>query len=83
MNCGRYSELCKQLNVNHYPVWGVLKPGGAFELHHGKDSVHHIASFASDSVKATNVHMLSVDEILSIMNNEKGNWSSRGQYDGS
>ncbi|XP_012257998.2 dnaJ homolog subfamily C member 10-like [Athalia rosae] len=71
VNCGRYSQLCKQLNVNHYPIWGVLKPGGAFELHHGKDSVHHIASFAIDSIKATNVHMLSVDEILSIMNNEK------------
>ncbi|XP_046422638.1 dnaJ homolog subfamily C member 10-like isoform X1 [Neodiprion fabricii] len=71
VNCGKYSNLCKRLNVNHYPVWGVLKPGGAFELHHGKDSVHDIASFATESIRATNVHMLSVDEILSIMNNKK------------
>ncbi|KAJ8674390.1 hypothetical protein QAD02_005652 [Eretmocerus hayati] len=70
INCGRYSTLCKNYNINHYPTWGVLKPGGAFEKSHGKSTLNDIANFAKNSLKAQNVWALSADKIHSIMNKE-------------
>lgn len=59
IQCGRYSVLCGSLHVSHYPTWGVLKEGGAFELHHGRDTLNEVAAFARDSVRSTNFHALS------------------------
>lgn len=59
IHCGRSAALCASLHVVRYPTWGVLKVGGAFELHHGRDILHEIATFARDSVKSTNLHALS------------------------
>ncbi|XP_051160917.1 dnaJ homolog subfamily C member 10-like [Leptopilina boulardi] len=74
INCGKYAKLCQDLNVNHYPSWGVLKPGGgAFELNHGKNTINDIARFAKNSVKAKNVRALSAEKILSILKRENGN----------
>ncbi|XP_014238897.1 dnaJ homolog subfamily C member 10-like [Trichogramma pretiosum] len=67
VNCGRYSSLCKNLNINYYPLWGVLKPGGAFETSHGKSNLNEVANFAKSSMKATNLWDLSKDQIDSIM----------------
>lgn len=58
--------------MNHYPSWGVLKPGGAFELNHGKNTINDIARFAKNSVKAKNVWALSAEKILSILKRENG-----------
>lgn len=76
INCGRYSHLCNVLNVNRYPVWGVLKPGGAFEISHGKNTLHDIAKFATISIKSTNLWTLSADKVLSILQrtNDKEVW---------
>lgn len=70
LNCGKYAKLCSNLNINRYPMWGVLKPGGAFELSHGKDNINDIAKFAENSIKAKNVWALSADKILSILKRE-------------
>ena len=59
IQCGRYSVLCDSLHVSHYPTWGVLKEGGAFELHHGRDTLNEVAAFARDGVRSTNFHALS------------------------
>ncbi|XP_014218368.1 dnaJ homolog subfamily C member 10-like [Copidosoma floridanum] len=72
INCGRYSLLCKSLNVNHYPAYGILKPGGAFELSHGKNSMNDLANFAKNSLKAKNVWALSADKIHDILGGESG-----------
>ncbi|KAK2584979.1 hypothetical protein KPH14_008510 [Odynerus spinipes] len=72
INCGRYGYLCNALNVNRYPMWGVLKPGGAFELSHGKNTLHDIAKFATISIKAKNVWTLSADKVLSILQRTSG-----------
>ncbi|XP_043277162.1 dnaJ homolog subfamily C member 10-like [Venturia canescens] len=73
VNCGKYPKLCTDLNVNRYPMWGVFKPGGAFELSHGKDTINDIAKFAENSVKAHNVWALSAEKILSILKRQNGN----------
>ena len=72
VNCAKYSAACASMNVNHYPTWAVLKPGGAFELNHGKSTMNEIAKFAENSIKATNVWSLSADKILSILKRQNG-----------
>lgn len=73
LNCGKYSNICRKLNINRYPMWGVLKPGGAFELSHGKDNINDIAKFAENSIKAKNVWALTADKILSILKRQNNN----------
>ncbi|XP_014477755.1 PREDICTED: dnaJ homolog subfamily C member 10-like isoform X2 [Dinoponera quadriceps] len=73
INCGRNGQLCSKLGVNRYPIWGVLKPGGAFELHHGKNTNNDIIKFVQISAKATNVRALTAVEILSILQRNSGN----------
>ncbi|XP_014614550.1 PREDICTED: dnaJ homolog subfamily C member 10-like [Polistes canadensis] len=72
INCGRYGYLCNTLDVNRYPMWGVLKPGGAFELSHGKNTIHDIAKFTTSSIKANNLWALSADKVLSILQRNSG-----------
>ncbi|XP_063981872.1 dnaJ homolog subfamily C member 10-like [Diachasmimorpha longicaudata] len=67
VNCGRYPALCSALSINRYPMWGVLKPSGAFELSHGKGKINDIAKFAENSIKAQNVWALSASKILAIL----------------
>lgn len=59
IHCGKNAPLCSSLHVSRYPAWGVIKVGGAFELHHGRDVLHDIATFARDSSTSTNLHALS------------------------
>ncbi|XP_032668105.1 dnaJ homolog subfamily C member 10-like isoform X3 [Odontomachus brunneus] len=73
INCGRNQQLCQQLGVNRYPIWGVLKPGGAFELHHGKNTYNDISKFVRISAKATNVWALTAEETLSILQRKSEN----------
>lgn len=72
MNCGRNGQLCNTLGINRYPIWGVLKPGGAFELHHGKSTNNDIIKFVKISANATNVWALTAEEILSILQRNNG-----------
>lgn len=66
VHCGKSADLCALLHVSHYPAWGVLKSGGAFELHHGRDILHDVAAFARDSTKAVNLHALSPDDFKNL-----------------
>lgn len=74
VNCGKYSSLCSNLNINRYPMWGVIKPGGAFELSHGKSTINDVAKFAENSIKAQNVAALSADKIISILKRQNGKY---------
>ncbi|XP_066593940.1 dnaJ homolog subfamily C member 10-like [Prorops nasuta] len=73
INCGKYIDLCSSLNVNRYPMWGVLKPSGAIELNHGKSTLNDIAKFAENSIKAVNVWALSAEKVISILKRANGN----------
>lgn len=75
INCGRNQQLCDKMGINRYPIWGVLKPGGAFELHHGKNTNNDIIKFVRISAKATNVWALTAEETLSILQRKDGNLS--------
>lgn len=59
IHCGKSSALCSALHITRYPTWAVVKDGGAFEIHQGRDVLHEIAAFARDSTKSTNLHALS------------------------
>lgn len=71
IHCGKSAFLCTSLHVVRYPTWGVLKTGGAFELHHGRDVLHEIIAFAKDSVKSVNLHALSPADFQNIMREGK------------
>ncbi|XP_029676566.1 dnaJ homolog subfamily C member 10-like [Formica exsecta] len=73
MNCGKNQQICNKLGINRYPVWGMLKPGGAFELNHGKATNNDIIKFVQISVKTTNVWALSAEKALSILQGDKEN----------
>ncbi|XP_015439704.1 PREDICTED: dnaJ homolog subfamily C member 10-like [Dufourea novaeangliae] len=73
INCGKYSSICTMLSINRYPMWGILKTGGAFELYHGKNSFNDIVKFVYSSIKATNVWALSGEQVMSIMERNNGN----------
>lgn len=66
VHCAKSSSLCSALHISRYPMWGVLKVGGAFEIHHGRDIMHDIVSFARDSIRATNLRALSPEEFEQI-----------------
>lgn len=72
INCGRNGRLCSKLGINRYPMWGMLKPGGAFELNHRADTNSDIIKFVQISVKTTNVWSLSAEEVLSILQRNNG-----------
>ncbi|XP_018335053.1 dnaJ homolog subfamily C member 10-like [Agrilus planipennis] len=74
IHCGKNADLCSSLHVNHYPAWGVLKSGGAFELHHGQNGFHEIVTFAKDSSKSTNLHALSPADFYTIVKDGSGAW---------
>ncbi|XP_017779588.1 PREDICTED: dnaJ homolog subfamily C member 10-like [Nicrophorus vespilloides] len=73
VHCGRSSSLCSSLHVSHYPAWGILKEGGAFELHHGRDVLYEVAAFARDSSASTNLHAISPADFHNIKE-EGGAW---------
>ncbi|XP_066146223.1 dnaJ homolog subfamily C member 10-like [Euwallacea fornicatus] len=66
VHCGKSAGLCAALHVVRYPTWGVIKQGGAFEVHQGRDVLHEVASFARDSSKSTNFHALSPADFLNL-----------------
>jgi len=72
INCIENQQLCSKLGVNRYPMWGMLKPDGAFELHHGNNLNNDIIKFVQISVKTTNVWTLSAEEALSILQRKNG-----------
>jgi len=74
INCGRNGQLCNKLGINRYPIWGMLKPGGAFELDHGKNTNNDIMKFAQLSMKTTNVWALNAEEALSILQRDNGRY---------
>jgi len=53
-------------------MWGMLKPGGAFELHYGKNTYHDTLKFALSSVKIRNVWALSAEEVSAILQRNNG-----------
>ncbi|XP_050310725.1 dnaJ homolog subfamily C member 10-like [Anthonomus grandis grandis] len=59
IHCGKSAGLCATLHIQRYPTWCVIKQGGAFEVHQGRDVLHEVATFARDSTKSTNLHALS------------------------
>lgn len=65
--------MCKSLHISRYPTWGILKVGGAFELHHGRDVLYELTSFAKDSIKSTNLHALSPSDFKNLII-QGGNW---------
>lgn len=73
IHCGKHAGLCSSLHISRYPTWGILKVGGAFELHHGRDVLYELSSFAKDSIKSTNLHALSPSDFKNIIS-EGGNW---------
>lgn len=66
MHCGKSAGLCAALHINRYPTWGVIKQGGAFEVHQGRDVLHEVATFARDSSKSTNLHALSPADFTNL-----------------
>lgn len=72
INCGKYSHVCSTLGINRYPMWGIVKPGGAFELYHGKNSFNDIVKFLYSSVKAVNVWALTAEQVTSILEGKNG-----------
>ncbi|KAF4519513.1 hypothetical protein B566_EDAN010698 [Ephemera danica] len=49
VDCARSSNLCAVLHIQRYPVYGVFKSGGSYELHHGRTSASDVAQFARES----------------------------------
>ncbi|CAG9826607.1 unnamed protein product [Diabrotica balteata] len=67
IHCGRNSALCSSVHIVRYPSWGVLKAGGAFELHHGRDVLYEVANFAKESTKSKNFHALCEEDFYDII----------------
>ncbi|KAL1129052.1 hypothetical protein AAG570_013584, partial [Ranatra chinensis] len=74
VNCGRYSKLCADVTISKYPMFGVFKPGGGREFHHGPNLAHSIASFARESASATNIRTLSENEFHKTVALDGGAW---------
>ncbi|XP_059482884.1 dnaJ homolog subfamily C member 10-like [Neocloeon triangulifer] len=62
VNCGQSHHLCSNLHIHRYPVYGIFKQGGSYELYHGRSSASDVAQFARQSSKAQYVTTLTPDE---------------------
>lgn len=67
------------MHISHYPSWGILKAGGAFELHHGREVFHEIVAFAKDASKSTNLHALSPADFNTLVK-QQGNLEIRCDF---
>lgn len=76
VHCGRHSGLCRKWQVHRYPMFAVLKPGGKFEVYHGRDSAHDVANFAKESSAAPNLHTLSAQEFPDVLHKVDSNKSA-------
>ncbi|XP_014277164.1 dnaJ homolog subfamily C member 10 [Halyomorpha halys] len=65
INCGRYSNLCQTLSISRYPLFGVFKPGGGWEFHHGSETALGVSAFAKEAAAATNIRTIGEAEFLS------------------
>lgn len=72
VHCGRHAALCTKWHVHRYPMFAVLKPGGKFEVYHGRESAHDVANFAKDSSSAPNLHTLSDIDFPDVLQNSDG-----------
>ncbi|XP_066991442.2 dnaJ homolog subfamily C member 10 [Anabrus simplex] len=68
VHCGRESKLCQQMHINRYPVFAVFKPGGGYEIHHGRETAHDVANFALESSSATNLRILTPSDFMDMVN---------------
>ncbi|XP_065332909.1 dnaJ homolog subfamily C member 10-like [Cloeon dipterum] len=62
VNCGQSHQLCSNLHIHRYPVYGVFKLGGTYELYHGRSLASDVAHFARQSSRAQHVTTLTPDE---------------------
>ncbi|KAK9502734.1 hypothetical protein O3M35_011444 [Rhynocoris fuscipes] len=68
LNCGRWSELCRSLSINRYPMVSVYKRGGGHEIFHGRTTLDAIARFAKESAAATNFKEIGPNEFGRAIN---------------
>lgn len=64
IHCGRIANVCSKLHISRYPLFALFKPGGGYEIHHGKEGAHDVANFVRQSRSAPNMRVLSPDEFL-------------------
>lgn len=53
-------------------MFAVLKPGGKFEVYHGREIAHDVANFAKESSAAPNLHTLSAEDFPDVLHNFEG-----------
>lgn len=53
-------------------MFAVLKPGGKFEVYHGRENAHDVANFAKESSAAPNLHTLSDEDFPGVLHNADG-----------
>ncbi|PSN39443.1 DnaJ subfamily C member 10 [Blattella germanica] len=76
VHCGRWSGLCQELHIARYPLFAVFKPGGGYEIHHGRETAHDVANFARDSSAAPNIRVITPPEFPDLVHksHENGAW---------
>lgn len=78
INCLKNVQFCNKLGINRYPIWGMLKPGGAFELNHEKVANSlDLTKFIQISVKTINVRALTAEEASLILQEDNSMYYKR------
>ncbi|XP_067933321.1 dnaJ homolog subfamily C member 10-like [Watersipora subatra] len=61
VDCRSTPQACSYLHIHKYPTFVIFKPGGGYEIHHGRASAHDVAAFAKDC-SHTSVRVLTPDD---------------------
>ncbi|XP_063869825.1 dnaJ homolog subfamily C member 10-like isoform X2 [Scylla paramamosain] len=68
IKCSQMKKHCDDLYIGKTPSFMLLKPGGGYEVHHGRQLAHDIAVFAREGASATNFQILTPQKFPKVLN---------------
>ncbi|KAK7081976.1 DnaJ subfamily C member 10 [Halocaridina rubra] len=67
VDCTLMKSQCDELYIAKTPTFILFKPGGGYELHHGRLLAHDIAVFAREGASATRFQILTPQEFPKVL----------------
>nr|XP_045618759.1 dnaJ homolog subfamily C member 10-like isoform X1 [Procambarus clarkii] len=67
IECSRMKKQCDELYIAKTPSFILFKPGGGYELHHGRLLAHDIAVFAREGASAPHFQILTPQKFPKVL----------------
>ncbi|XP_050723145.1 dnaJ homolog subfamily C member 10-like [Eriocheir sinensis] len=68
IKCSEMKKYCDDLYIGKTPTFMLFKPGGGYEVHHGRQLAHDIAVFAREGASAPRFQILTPQKFPKVLN---------------